>query len=136
MQKVLLIIEDDPYVQRFYERLFRWHDYAVEIAKDGNEGITKAKALMPILILLDIVLPNMNGIQVLEKLKSDPHTKGLSVVMLTNIDEDEMVKKAADMGALDFIVKSSASEEDLLTIVDKYFKQEQEKSVANTSDIS
>jgi twitching motility two-component system response regulator PilH len=123
MSKILLIIEDDPYVQRFYERLFRWHDYAVELAKDGEEGITKAKALKPSLILLDIVLPGMNGIQILEKLKKDPETKNLSIVMLTNIDDEATVKKAVELGAIDFIVKSSASEEQLLAVVDKYFTQ-------------
>jgi len=124
MQKILLIVEDDPYVQRFYERLFRFHDYTVELAKNGEEGIAKAKTMKPSLILLDIVMPGENGIQVLEKLKGDPDTKGISTVMLTNIDEEDTIKKARDMGAADFIVKSSASEQDLLKIVDKYFKQE------------
>lgn len=122
MGKILLIVEDDPYVQRFYERLFRFHDYTVELAKDGEEGLVKAKALKPALILLDIVMPGMNGIQVLEKLKSDEETKDISVVMLTNIDEAEQVKKAVELGAIDFIVKSAAPEEQLLAVVDKHLK--------------
>jgi CheY-like chemotaxis protein len=122
MGKILLIVEDDPYVQRFYERLFRFHNYIVELAKDGEEGLVKARTLKPSLILLDIVMPGLNGIQVLEKLKNDEETKDISVVMLTNIDEADQMKKAVDLGAIDFIVKSAAPEEQLLSIVDKHLK--------------
>jgi two-component system alkaline phosphatase synthesis response regulator PhoP len=126
MSNVLLIIEDDPYVQRFYQRLFRFHDYAVEIAGNGTEGFTKAKALKPALILLDIVMPGANGIQVLGQLKNDPDTKNVPVV----------IQKAVALGAIDFIIKSSAPEEQLLAIVDKYFKQAEEKPVAKGDSIS
>jgi CheY-like chemotaxis protein len=136
MSNVLLIIEDDPYVQRFYQRLFRFHDYAVEIAGNGTEGFTKAKALKPALILLDIVMPGANGIQVLGQLKNDPDTKNVPVVMLTNIDDSETIQKAVALGAIDFIIKSSAPEEQLLAIVDKYFKQAEEKPVAKGDSIS
>jgi CheY-like chemotaxis protein len=136
MSNVLLIIEDDPYVQRFYQRLFRFHEYAVEIAGNGEDGLTKAKSLLPKLILLDIVMPGANGIQVLGKLKDDPDTKNIPVVMLTNIDDSETIKRAVELGAIDFIIKSSAPEEQLLAIVSKYFNQVNEKPIAKEETIS
>ena len=136
MSDILLIVEDDPYVRRFYERLFRFHDYTVELAANGEEGLEKARALKPSLILLDVVMPGQDGIQILEKLKKDPNTKNIVTLMLTNIDEEETMKKAQKLGAMDFIIKSSASEEDLLAIVNKYFKKNQGNTLANTGGIS
>lgn len=130
MAKTLLIIEDDPFVQRFYKRLFSLHDYTIEVAGNGNEGLEKAKALKPALTLLDIMMPGMDGIQVLEQLKKDPETKDLHIVVLTNFDEEELVKKAVALGAIDFIIKSSVGEEELLAMVDKYLKSEEASSQA------
>jgi CheY-like chemotaxis protein len=122
MAKTILIVEDDPYVQRFYDRLFKQHEYSVVLASGGEEGLAKARELKPALILLDVMMPGMNGIEVLEKLKSDPETKDLTVIMLTNVDEDDMVKKAAQLGARDFIVKADATGEALVAIVNGYTK--------------
>ena len=106
------------------------------IAANGEEGLEKARALKPSLILLDVVMPGQDGIQILEKLKKDPNTKNIVTLMLTNIDEEETMKKAQKLGAMDFIIKSSASEEDLLAIVNKYFKKNQGNTLANTGGIS
>lgn len=117
---VVLIIEDDPYVLRFYERLFRGREYEVKLARDGEEGIRFAKEHKPNLILLDIMMPKMNGLDVLKQLVNDEETKGSSVVMLTNIDDYETMRKAIDLGALGFIVKTKASPQVLLAQVDAY----------------
>jgi CheY-like chemotaxis protein len=73
------------------------------------------------------MMPGMNGLQVLEKLKSNPETKDLTVIMLTNFDDNDMVKKAVELGAQDFIVKANATGETLLAIVDSYIKTEDTK---------
>jgi len=116
----ILIIEDDPYVRRFYERLFNLNKYDIEMAESGKEGIEKAKVHKPGLILLDIMMPVMNGLEVLQKLKEDPEIRDCSVVMLTNLGDEETVKKAIQMGANGFIVKSAVPPRDLLREVDKY----------------
>ena len=119
MAKVL-IIEDDPYVRRFYGRLFKFKKYDVDMAENGADGITKAKANLPDLILLDIIMPVMNGLEVLEKLKHDPMTENCVVVMLTNLGDKDVVNKAMTLGAGGIIIKSNAPPESLLKIVDKY----------------
>lgn len=116
----VLIIEDDPYILRFYQRLFSHADYHIELIANGAEGIAKSKALLPSLILLDLMMPGMNGIEVLTHLKADPITADIPVVMLTNYGEEEMVKKSVVLGATAFIIKSNVPPEKLLLVVEQY----------------
>lgn len=117
----ILIVEDDPYVRKFYQRLFSLEKFEVDLAPDGEEGLEKAK-LLPGLILLDIMMPGMNGLDVLKKLKEDPATKNIPVLMLTNLGDDSTVGKAAELGADGFLVKSNTAPEQLLNSVKSYIK--------------
>lgn len=119
MTNVLLIIEDDPFVRRFYERLFRLNNMNVEFAVDGFEGITKAKSLKPRLIFLDVLMPKMNGLEVLKQLKSDPDTAAIEVIMLTNINQPDIVGEAVKNGASGFLIKADISEAQLVDEVKK-----------------
>src|SRR5882724_6042758 len=105
MAKVL-IVEDDPLMSRMYQKIFKFEGYEVESAGDGEEGLVKIKAGSPTIILLDIMMPKMNGLQVLEKLKADPATKAIPVIMLTNLAGQQDADKALSMGAIKYIVKS------------------------------
>ena len=116
----ILVIEDDPYVRRFYARLFKFKNYEVEMAESGVSGIAKAKEMVPNLILLDILMPGMDGFAVLKELKADPVTKDCVVVVLTNLGDNQTVKKALSLGAGGFIIKANAPPEDLIKIVDSY----------------
>ncbi|OGG08944.1 hypothetical protein A2154_03670 [Candidatus Gottesmanbacteria bacterium RBG_16_43_7] len=116
----LLIVEDDPFVRRYYNRLFSRKSYQVEMAATGQEGIDKAKEYKPDLILLDIMMPVVNGIQILEKLKQDPETKDFQVVMLTVLGDEATIKKTAELGSIGYIIKSSIEPDELLKIVEGY----------------
>ncbi|MBI2020478.1 response regulator [Candidatus Daviesbacteria bacterium] len=105
MSKVL-IIEDDPLMIRMYQKIFTFEGYEVEMAWDGEEGWEKAKKVKPTLILLDVMMPKMNGMQLLEKLKADPDTKSIPVVMLTNLAGQQDAEEALTKGAVKYIVKS------------------------------
>jgi len=102
----ILIIEDDPLMQRLYQKIFTFEKYEVETAADGEEGLDKARKTKPTLILLDIMMPKMNGLQVLEKLKADPDLKKIPVVMLTNLAGQKDAETALAKGAVKYIVKS------------------------------
>jgi DNA-binding response OmpR family regulator len=102
----ILIVEDDPLMSRMYQKIFKFEGFDVEMAGDGEEGMTKARAIVPTLILLDIMMPKINGLQVLEKLKADPELKKIPVVMLTNLAGQSDAEKALSMGAIKYIVKS------------------------------
>ena len=102
----ILIVEDDPLMRRLYQKIFTFEKYEVEMAEDGEEGLDKARKSKPTLILLDIMMPKMNGLQVLEKLKADPDLKKIPVVMLTNLAGQKDAETALAKGAVKYIVKS------------------------------
>src|SRR4030042_5905396 len=102
----ILIVEDDPLISRLYEKIFSFERYEISLAKDGQEGLDKARLEKPTLILLDIMMPKLNGLQVLERLKADPETKGIPVVMLTNLSGEKDAETALSKGAVKYIVKS------------------------------
>ena len=116
----ILIIEDDPYVLRFYGRLFSLGKYEVETASGGKEGLEKAKASKPNLILLDIMMPELDGFAVLRKLKADPATKDIEVIMLTNLSDTDSYKKALELGANGYLVKIDNPPEKLIDEVEKH----------------
>lgn len=105
MAKVL-IIEDDPLMLRMYQKIFSFDGYEVETATDGEMGIEKVRSVKPTIVLLDVMMPKMNGLQVLEKIKADPETKSIPVIMLTNLAGQQDVDKALTMGAVKYIIKS------------------------------
>jgi CheY-like chemotaxis protein len=113
----ILIIEDDPLMSRLYEKIFTFEKYEVELAADGEEGLVKVKQAKPTLILLDIMMPKLNGLQVLERLKADPETKAVPVVMLTNLSGEKDAETALSKGAVKYIIKSEHEPKEVADIV-------------------
>ena len=113
----ILIIEDDPLMSRMYQKIFSLEGYSVDIAGDGLEGLEKTRSLKPTLILLDIMMPKMNGLQVLEKLKLDPETKSIPVVILTNLAGSRDAEDAMLKGAVKYIVKSEYEPKQIVQMV-------------------
>lgn len=113
----ILIIEDDALLSKMYLSIFTSENYEVETAIDGQEGLDKARDSKPTLILLDIMMPKLNGIQVLQKLKSDPELKEIPVVILTNLAGDNDVQTALQMGAVRYIIKSENKPKEVEEIV-------------------
>ncbi len=103
----LLIVEDDQLISRLYEKIFTFEKYEVILADNGQDGLDKARTESPTMILLDIMMPKMNGLQVLEKLKADPDLKKIPVVMLTNLAGDKDAETALSKGAVKYIIKSN-----------------------------
>ena len=102
----ILIIEDDPLMLRMYQKIFKFEGYEVTVASNGEEGIDQTRKEKTTLILLDIMMPKMNGLEVLDKLKNDPVTKKIPIVMLTNLAGSNDAEKALTLGAVKYIVKS------------------------------
>lgn len=93
-------------MSRLYQKIFTFEGYSVEMAPDGAVGLEKAKSVKPNLILLDVMMPKMNGLEVLDKLEADPETKSIPVVMLTNLAGQQDAETALAKGAVKYIVKS------------------------------
>jgi CheY-like chemotaxis protein len=117
MPKVLLIVEDDPLMGRMYQKIFTFEKFDVEVAADGEEGLAKASASKPTIILLDIMMPKMNGLQVLDKLKANEETKNIPVVMLTNLAGQQDAETALSKGAVKYIVKSEHEPKEVANMV-------------------
>ena len=116
MAKVL-IVEDDNLMSRMYQKIFGFEGYEVDMAGDGEEGFEKARTGKPTIILLDVMMPKMNGLQTLDKLKLDPETKGIPVVMLTNLAGQQDAETALTKGAVKYIIKSEHEPKEVANMV-------------------
>lgn len=113
----ILIVEDDPFMARMYQKLFTFEHFEVLLARDGQEGIDIAKAEKPSLILMDVMMPKMNGLVALGKLKLDPDTKHIPVVMLTNLVGEIEAENALAKGAIKYIVKSDYEPQQVVEMI-------------------
>lgn len=105
MNKKVLIVEDDMALFNMYSVELKIRGYDVLNVNDGLQALSKAKDYSPNVILLDIMLPGMNGLNILTELKADSQTADIPVIMLTNYGSEDNVKKALESGAADYIMK-------------------------------
>jgi len=98
-QKKILVIDDNPVVLRMNESLLRSAGYDVISASDGEEGYRKACAENPALILLDVILPKMHGFELCQRLKHDPQTSHIPVIIVTGTGLEEVARNEPDIGA-------------------------------------
>lgn len=117
MKEKILVIEDDKFLRDLMELKLKQEEYQVFTAVDGEDGVKTAKAEKPELILLDIILPNMSGWDVLKALKADPNLSNVPVVLLTNLGEEADVQKGIELGAVDYMVKAHFTPEEIITKV-------------------
>lgn len=102
----ILIVDDDTFLAGIYARKFEQEGFEVRLAVDGELALKIAKKELPDAILLDVFLPKLDGFEVLEKLKADPKTRGIPVVLLTNFGQKENVDKGLKLGAVDYLIKA------------------------------
>ncbi|KAB2833404.1 MAG: response regulator [Candidatus Dadabacteria bacterium] len=110
MPKVLLI-EDEESLRNLYNRILSTKNYEVEAAADGEIALSLLKQFRPDVIVLDIVMPHYNGVEILKILKNDGELKSIPVVMLTALSEMRRITECLDMGAIGYITKDSTVEE-------------------------
>ncbi|MFC1789458.1 PleD family two-component system response regulator [Patescibacteria group bacterium] len=106
MEKRILIVEDDKFLRDLISQKLIKEGYDIEQAVDGEEGIKKAKEIKPALVLLDLILPGIDGFEVLTKIKEDPATNQVPVIILSNLGQREDVEKGLKLGAADYLVKA------------------------------
>jgi DNA-binding response OmpR family regulator len=101
----VLVVDDEEYIQHILNFSFGAEGYDVVTAADGEEGIKKAKAEKPDIIVLDIMMPKMDGYEACKRLKTDPNTKGIPVILLTAKGREVDRKLGSQAGADDYVVK-------------------------------
>jgi len=122
MSKTILFIEDEPTLQKTVGQVLEQEGYQVKKALDGELGLKLAKEFKPDLILLDLILPKLDGFGVLEELKKDPATKDIPVIILTNLESSADVEKALSLGATTYLVKANYELEEVVQKIKEMLK--------------
>ncbi len=106
MTQKIFIVEDDKFLRELISKKLVSEGYQIGQALDGEEGVKKIPEEKPDLILLDLILPGMDGFEVLSKLKENPDTANIPVIVLSNLSQESEIKRALDLGATDFLIKA------------------------------
>jgi CheY-like chemotaxis protein len=114
MAKTVLIVEDEQSMQRALKSKLEHAGYAVHTAVDGEEALASLRASKPDLVLLDLIMPKVDGISVLRQMKADDQLRPVPVVILTNLSSGDKVAEAMQLGTFDFLVKANYSLDDVL----------------------
>jgi len=124
MAKKVIVIDDDLYIRELYEEILKDEGYTVDSASNGEEAYNKLKIGGYDLILLDIMMPKMDGLGIIDALKKDPPPiKNGPIILLTNLDHEPLIKDAMSRGAAAFIIKADITPADLLGQVKKYLEE-------------
>jgi DNA-binding response OmpR family regulator len=118
--KKLLIVEDDAMLREMYETKLKSDGYDVKVADNGSDGLRIVREGSVDLVLLDIILPQLDGFAVLESIKTDEDTKKVPVILLTNLGTDEDRTKGEKLGAADYLVKANMTPEQVSVAIKKY----------------
>ncbi len=117
--KTILLVEDDPFLVDIYSTKLKETGFSVQVAIDGKEALKKMKENIPDLLLLDIVLPNFNGWEILRKIEKDDELKTLKVVILSNLGEKQEIEKGLKLGAARYLVKAHYTPSEVVEEVKK-----------------
>ena len=117
MAKSVLIVEDEGAMQRALKNKLENAGYSVMTAADGTEALEQMRSGKPDLVLLDLIMPKLDGISVLREVKADEALKAIPVIILTNLSSGDKVAEAMQLGTFDFLVKANYSLDDVLVKV-------------------
>lgn len=111
--KRVLLVEDDRFLRRACEASLRQRGFTVMAAADGEEGLRLARAEAPDLVLLDLLMPKLSGVDVLRALKADEATRGIPVLVLSNSSRQQDIDEITRLGAVGYLVKANLSLQEL-----------------------
>ncbi|MDF1498122.1 MAG: response regulator [Patescibacteria group bacterium] len=118
--KKIMIVEDDRFLLKAYEIKFQQLNFDVVVAMNGNEGLKLAEKEVPSLILLDLMLPKMNGFEFLKKIKSDERLKEIPIIAVSNLGQKSDKDKALSLGAKEYLIKTDFTLEEIGEKIKKY----------------
>ena len=120
---IILIVEDEVPLLEMYKMKFNSSGFEVYGASNGEAGLMLAKNHIPGLILLDILMPKVDGYEMLKELKSDKNTKNIPVIVFSNLSQKDEVQKGFNLGADDYIIKTELTPSDLVKKVNTFIKK-------------
>ena len=115
--KKILLAEDDPFVLGVYSNILRKEGYLVEVARDGQEAFKKAQDNCPDLLILDIMLPKVNGCQLLRAIRQNPVTKNIHTIVISNLDQKDYPEAISNLGVAKFLLKIKSAPDEIISAV-------------------
>ena len=119
----ILVVEDDKFLRELISQKLTREGYDVKEAIDGEDGVVKVKEEKPDIILLDLILPGMDGFEVLAKIKDDPEVENIPVVILSNLGQRDDVERGLKLGAVDFLIKAHFTPGEIIEKIEKVMKE-------------
>ena len=123
MAKAILIIEDDKFLRELFVRKLIKEGFKVSEAIDGEEGLKKIKEEKPDLVLLDLILPGIDGFEILSRLKEESILSTIPVIILSNLGQREEIEKGLKLGAKDYLVKALFTPGEIIDKIKAYLKE-------------
>lgn len=122
MQYKILLIEDEEFIRDIYQTELTKNGFLVDGFRTGGEGLQALAKNTYDLLLLDIMLPDTNGLEVLKKVKQNPATKNTKVILLTNLGQEEVIKQGFDLGADKYLIKMSYNPDQIVGEVKSFLE--------------
>lgn len=119
-KKKILVVEDEVYLRDLYVKILKDAGYEVDQASDGEEGYNSIIRGIYDLVLLDIILPKIDGLKILEKLNTSPVKIKTAIVLLSNLSQDSVVAKGLSLGVRGYLVKNDYTPDELLKEIKNY----------------
>lgn len=120
--KKIILIEDEEALQKSLSKSLEMENFTVISAYDGKAGLEMALKENPDLILLDLILPQMDGFEVLKELKKSPKTKDVPIIILTNLEQSQSVEKTMEFGPLNYLVKANYNLDEIVSKIKELLK--------------
>lgn len=130
----ILLVEDDPHIAAMYRFKLEYDRYRVHLAMTGETALTLAFQSRADLVLLDMGLPAMDGLQVLEALRADHRTFSLPVVILSNYDDPDLIQRGLQLGAIDYLIKSRITPAQVSDGVARWMVAQAASSIRNSME--
>ncbi|MFA6410906.1 MAG: response regulator [Candidatus Buchananbacteria bacterium] len=105
-KKTIVLVEDDEFLAELYATKLGLEGFEVSLAATGDKGLKMIKEKKPDLVLLDIILPKMDGFEILKAVRNDKEIKNVPIILLTNLSQKDEVKKGLELGAVDYLIKA------------------------------
>ncbi len=118
--KYVLVVEDDPFYSKIYKTKLAKEKIDSQVVSNGDEALEAVKKLRPGLILLDLIMPGKDGFETLSELKADSVMKDIPVIVLSNLSQEEDIKRVMDLGAVEYLIKANVP---IQEVVEKVKKQ-------------
>lgn len=116
---LILVVEDDKFLRDLLVHKVEERGYHVEVAVDGEEGIKQIRLLRPDLVLLDLILPGLDGFGVLSQIHDDPQLNQIPVIILSNLGQQEEIEKGLSLGAKDYMIKAHFTPQEVVDRIKK-----------------